>query len=258
MPTALITGASGGLGKEFALLFAAGGYDVVLVARSKDALVALKKEIEKTHKKRSALVIAADLSLPGAPQAVFAATQKARLTVDVLVNNAGFGGFGLFHKTEWEGEAQMIDVNVRALTGLTKMFLPGMVKRRRGRILNVASVAAFVPGPLMAVYYATKAYVLSFSEAIRNELRGTGVTVTCLCPGPTKTQFAQNAQLGKSRLFRRRIADARMVAAIGYRACLAGKGTVVPGFLNAVQVFAARFASRQLAASIARRAQEQA
>jgi short-subunit dehydrogenase len=257
MQTALITGASGGLGKEFALLFAEGGSDVILVARTEGALQELKKEIE-SRLGRKALVIAADLSRPEAPAEIAAAVAKENWTVDVLVNNAGYGAYGFFHETEWKGDASMIDVNVRALTGMTKMFLPAMVRRKSGRILNIASTAAFLPGPLMAVYYATKAYVLSFSEAIRNELAGTGVTVTCLCPGPTKTGFAQHAQLGASKLFRRRVADARAVAQIGYRACLQGRGTVVPGFVNAVQAFATRFASRPFAAAIARRVQGEA
>src|SRR5712692_6004686 len=182
--TALITGASGGIGYELAKLFARDSYNLVLVARSADKLAQLAAELEKAYQIR-ATVVAVDLAQPDGPEQVFAATQKAAIEVDVLVNNAGFGQFGFYVETDLQEELQQIQLNIASLTHLTKLYVRPMVERRHGRILNVASTAAFQPGPLMAVYYATKAYVLSFSAALSNELQGTGVSVTALCPGPT-------------------------------------------------------------------------
>ena len=180
--TALITGASSGIGLDLARLFAKDGHDVVLVARSEGKLREIAAELERDFG-MTAHVIVADLAKPDAPQTLVA---QLPVDVDVLVNNAGFGVLGPFVETDLAKELEMIQVNVVALTHLTKLLLPPMVARRRGRVLNVASTAAFQPGPLMAVYYATKAYVLSFSEAIADELRDSGVTVTALCPGPTE------------------------------------------------------------------------
>src|SRR5438128_1555599 len=198
---ALITGASSGIGLELAKLFARDEHDVVLVARRADKLKQLAAQLGSAHNIR-ATVIPADLADPAAPEEIFRALRAADVELDVLVNNAGFGVTGPFLATDAAAELRMIQVNVTALTHLTKLFLPGMLGRGAGRVLNVASTAGFQPGPLMAVYYATKAYVISFSDALAEELRGTGVTVTCLCPGPTKTGFQEAAHMDGVRIFK--------------------------------------------------------
>ena len=186
--TALITGASSGIGLELAKLFARDGYELVLVARRVERLEELGRELTQRHGVRCH-TISVDLAQPDAAAEIVRRLEGAGPAVDVLVNNAGFGVLGPLATTEPETAGRMIRVNIEALTQLTRALLPGMLARRRGRILNVASTAGFAPGPLMAVYYATKAYVISFSEALAEELRGTGVTVTVLCPGPTRTEF---------------------------------------------------------------------
>src|SRR5579864_3658891 len=190
--TALITGASFGIGAEFARIFAREGYNLVLVARSADKLRQIASELEKAHGTRS-LILAADLTDPGAPAYVVDQTTRADIQVDVLVNNAGFGQYGFFAQNDLEECLRQIQLNVATLTHLTRLYLHAMIERKNGGILNVASTAAFQPGPLMAVYFATKAYVLHFSEALANELRESGITVTCLCPGPTATEFQKRA-----------------------------------------------------------------
>src|SRR5579859_3419848 len=220
--TALITGASFGIGAEFARIFAREGYSLVLVARSADKLRQLASELEKAHRTRS-LILAVDLTEPGAPAYVLDQTTRAGTQVDVLVNNAGFGQYGLFADSELEECLRQIQLNVTTLTHLTRLYLPEMIERKSGRILNVASTAAFQPGPLMAVYFATKAYVLSFSEALANELAGTGITVTCLCPGATATEFHKRAKATGQRLLKFGSMDAHTVAEDGYRALMAGK-----------------------------------
>ena len=229
--TALVTGASGGIGEELARLFAADGHGLVLVARRRDRLERLAAELREGHGVE-ARVLAADLARPDAPRELFEELEGAGVAVDALVNNAGFGSYGLFAGTDLRSELGLLQVNVVALTHLTKLFLPGMLARRRGYVMNVASTAAFQPGPLMAVYYASKAYVLSFSEALANECAGTGVVVSALCPGPTETGFVAAAGMGDSRLFDRAVMDARTVAAEGYRGLLAGKAVVIPGLRN--------------------------
>jgi uncharacterized protein len=229
--TALVTGASGGIGEELARLFAADGHDLVLVARSRDKLARLAEELEAKHGV-SANVLASDLARPESPREIFEELRGAGLRVDALVNNAGFGSYGLFAETDLKQELEMLQVNVVALTHLTKLFLPAMLARRHGYVMNVASTAAFQPGPLMTVYYASKAYVLSFSEALSNECEGTGVRVSALCPGPTETGFVAAAGMGDSKLFDRAVMDARTVAEAGYRGMLAGKAVVIPGFRN--------------------------
>ncbi|HEX8292580.1 MAG TPA: SDR family oxidoreductase, partial [Pyrinomonadaceae bacterium] len=229
--TALVTGASGGIGEELARLFAADGHGLVLVARSRDKLARLAEELHEKHGV-GARVLAADLARAGAPQEIFDELRGAGVAVDALVNNAGFGSYGLFAETDLRSELDLLQVNVVALTHLTKLFLPGMLARGRGYVMNVASTAAFQPGPLMAVYYASKAYVLSFSEALANECGGTGVRVSALCPGPTETGFVAAAGMGDSKLFDRAVMDARTVAVEGYRGMLAGKTVVIPGRRN--------------------------
>jgi short-subunit dehydrogenase len=254
--TALITGGSGGIGLEIAKVLARRGFNLVLVARNRDALEAAAGQIEGKHTV-SVHVFAADLRRRESPEAIFDFLRNGSIGIDVLVNNAGFGLGGEFAETELTRELEMIQVNIAALTHLTKLFLPAMIKRKSGRILNVASTAAFVPGPLMAVYYATKAYVLSFSQALAEELRNTGVTVTALCPGPTRTEFAEQAQVGNSRLFTAfGIADATDVAEYGVSAMLHGRRVAIPGLKNKIVAQANRFAPRALTAKVARLAQE--
>ena len=243
---ALITGASSGIGLELARLFAADGVDLVLVARRTERLEKLKIELEHRYK-INAHVIASDLSLSQSPEEVFAETKRMGLEIDCLVNNAGFGQLGEFSEIDWQKEADMIQLNVIALTHLTKLYLPEMLAKGRGRILNVASTAAFQPGPLMAVYFATKAYVLSFSSAIAEELRNTGVTVTTLCPGPTASEFQMVADMENvSMLKRRKLPTSAEVAEYGYNAMKKGKRIAIPGFSNKLLAFSTRFATTKM------------
>jgi short-subunit dehydrogenase len=253
--TALITGASGGIGYELALLFADNGFDCILVARSQDKLNQLAARLEREFRVKT-LVLPKDLSKPTAVDEIYEAVGAASMPVDVLVNNAGFPVFGLFTETDIKTELEMLQVNIVALTELTKLFLPGMIQRRSGRILNLASTAAFLPGPLMAVYYASKAYVLSFSEALANELRGTGVTVTALSPGPTRTGFQKRGVMEDSRLVQGQIADARSVALAGYRGLMAGKTIVIPGLSNKLIPWVVRLSPRGVVTRVVRRMQE--
>ncbi|HJP84847.1 MAG TPA: SDR family oxidoreductase [Gemmatimonadaceae bacterium] len=254
--TALITGGSGGIGLELAKVLARSRYNIVLVARKRDTLEAAAGQLEgkydvKVH------VFAADLRRSEAPEAIFDFLSTENIPIEILINNAGFGLGGEFAETDLDRELEMIQVNIAALTHLTKLFLPAMIKRKSGRILNLASTAAFQPGPLQAVYYASKAYVLSFSEALAEELRNSGVTVTALCPGPTRTDFASTAGVGNSRLFALfGVADAEDVAEYGFQAMMAGKRVAVPGFRNKLVAQANRFSPRALSAKVARFAQE--
>ena len=253
--TALITGASFGIGLELARIFARENHNLVLVARTADKLRQLASELEKTHGTRS-LILAVDLTEPGASAYVFDQTTRADVVVDVLVNDAGFGQYGLFAESDLEECLRQIQLNVTTLTHLTHLYLPGMIARKTGRILNVASTAAFQAGPLMAVYFATKAYVLHFSEAIANELQGTGVTVTCLCPGATATEFHKRANATGMRLLKIGSMDPRTVAEDGYRALMAGKPLVISGFRNWLVAQSVRFGPRRMATAIARATQE--
>ena len=253
--TALITGASGGIGYELALLCARDGFDCILVARSRDKLDELAARLESEFRVKT-LVVARDLAKPTAVDEIYEEVSAASMSVDVLVNNAGFPVFGLFTQTDLRVELEMLQVNVVALTVLTKLFLHSMVERRAGRILNLASTAAFEPGPLMAVYYASKAYVLSFSEALANELHGTGVTVTALAPGPTRTGFQKRGVMEDSRLVQGQIADARSVAAAGYRGMMSGKTIVIPGFTNKLIPWVVRVSPRGVVTRVVRRMQE--
>jgi len=251
--TALITGASGGIGWELAKLFGQEGFDLVLVARDQAKLVSAAKQLQDSYGVQVE-VISADLTQAEAPQMIFENLKNKN--IDVLVNNAGFGLFGAFAETEKNKELDMIEVNVMAVTKLTKLFLPSMVARKKGRILNLASTAAFQPGPLMAVYYATKAYVLSFSEALAEELEGSGVTVTALCPGPTETGFQKMAQMEGSKLVKGKISDAASVAKFGFAALMKGERVVVPGTMNRVMAFSIKFMPRKMVTKIVRKAQE--
>ncbi|MEM1379759.1 MAG: SDR family oxidoreductase [Pseudomonadota bacterium] len=225
--TALITGASSGIGRCFAEIHAKKGGDVILVARSGDKLEALKQELESKHKIK-AHVLVQDLADPASPQRIFDATERANMPVEYLINNAGFGGLGLFHEREWQADRAMIEVNIIALSALTRLYLPGMVSRGQGRILNVSSTAGELPGPLQAVYFATKAYVTSFSNALWEEVRGTGVTVTALLPGATETGFAGTSGMENSPLFQGAVPPMG-VAKAGYKAMMRGKLNVIAG-----------------------------
>jgi len=243
---ALITGASSGIGRELAQLCAAAGLPVVLVARNEAALRDLAGQLGPRSR-----VLAADLSDPAAPAALF--DQLRETPVEILINNAGFGVRGPFSETDWAEESRLFQVNVVALAHLTKLFLPLMLQRRSGRILNVASTAAFVPGPFMAAYYASKAFVRSFSEALAEEVAGTGVTVTVLCPGPTHTGFAANAGIDRVPLFRGPAMEAREVARIGFAAMMAGRREAVAGARNRIMMFFTRLAPRTTLAAVTRR-----
>lgn len=241
----LITGASGGIGLELAHVFAAHGHPLILVARSLEKLEALAQELRERYRV-AVHVISADLGAPGAAERLLAEVAQRSLTVEVLVNNAGFGLYGSYLELEGAQEQAMIQLNVAVLTDLTKRFLPSMVERRRGGVLNVASTAAFQPGPGMAVYYATKAYVLSYSEALHHELQGTGVTVTALCPGPTRSGFQSVAGFGQKPAIERVMMEARPVAEQGYEAFMKGRSVRIPGLLNQLGAFSMRLVPRRL------------
>jgi uncharacterized protein len=250
--TALITGASGGIGYELAKLCAKDHYNLVLVARNGPRLAQVADELQRQFG-ITARTFALDLTDPSAPQALSAHVQSEGVDVDILVNNAGYGRFGEFADVPVEESLGQIQLNITALTHLTRLFLGPMLERRSGRIMNVASTAGFQPGPLMAVYYATKAYVISFSEALANELADKGITVTCLCPGATATDFAGRAGNDQSRLFKKlRPMDAKTVARAGYRGLLKGKTLVIPGFRNWLVAESIRISPRKMVTAISR------
>ena len=239
----LVTGASSGIGRELATLCAAHKRNLVLLARSEDKLSSLAESLRSEHGV-SVEVLVQDLGEPGAAEKTRAEITSRGLEVGALINNAGFGYLGPFQQAESSNQLEIIQVNITALTHLTRLFLTDMVDRGRGQILNIASTAAFQPGPSMAVYYATKAYVLSFSEALTEELRGTGVTVTALCPGVTATGFQARAQMADSGLIRLGMQDARFVAGVGYRAMVKGKAVAIPGRLNRFLALLVRLSPR--------------
>ena len=218
--TALITGASGGIGAELARYHAARGGDLVLVARSEDKLQALQLELENAHKIK-VMVVVADLAQPESADQIFSATEQAGLNIDILINNAGFGGHGKFHERQLRKDQAMMQVNMVSLVNLTHLYLQGMVQRNYGKILHVASTAAFLPGPLQAVYYATKSFVVSFSQAISQELEGTNVTSTALCPGAVATGFVSAGDLEGIKVWDK-AATAESVAKCGYDAMIKG------------------------------------
>lgn len=255
MPIALVTGASTGIGRELAFIAAENGYDVALVARTSGSLETVAAEIQRKTSRKTYL-FAVDLSAPNAAHVLMDSVTAAGLTIDMLINNAGFGLLGKFWELPEDQQVQMVELNVGALTQLTRLCLPGMVERRAGYIMNVASTAAFQPGPLMSVYYASKAYVVSFSEAVHNEVKEFGVKVSCLCPGPTRTEFFDRAGMTNTKLFKGTAMSAAEVAQIGWNAMRAGKSLVVAGALNATGAFLTRFAPRQLMAGIARSLQD--
>lgn len=252
MKTALITGASSGIGLELTRFFAKDKHNLVLVARSEGKLKELAEELQKQYG-ISVQIISKDLSKINAAQEVYDQLKTQNINIDFLVNNAGFGEFGFFHETAWEKEAMMINLNITALTQFTKLFVKDMVQRKYGKIMNVASTASFQPGPLMSVYYATKSYVLFFSEAIANELEDKGVTVTALCPGPTESGFQEAATLGESKLVKgRKLPSSLEVAEYGYKAMMNGETVAIHGVMNWIMAQSIRFTPRKLATTIVR------
>ncbi|MDF1613244.1 SDR family NAD(P)-dependent oxidoreductase [Stygiobacter electus] len=256
--TALITGASNGIGLELAKVHASKGGDLVLVARNKSKLDELKTELERQFKV-SVHTIGKDLSLNNSANEVYNETTKLSIQIDFLINNAGFGDFGMFIETDWNKEFQMINLNITTLTQLTKLYLKDMVKRGSGRIMNVASTAAFQSGPTMAVYYATKAYVLSFSEAVDNEVRDKGITVTTLCPGATESGFQSAAAMEESNLVKgKKLPSAREVAEYGYDSMMKGKTVTIHGLMNYLMANLIRFLPRAMVVKITRKIQDRA
>jgi uncharacterized protein len=258
MATALITGASNGIGLELAKIHASKGDNLVLVARNKSKLDELKAELENQYKV-NVYTIGKDLSAPNAAQDVYDETNRQKIQIDYLINNAGFGDFGMFVETDWNKELQMINLNITTLTQFTKLYLQDMVKRKGGKIMNVASTAAFQSGPTMAVYYATKAYVLSFSEAVDNEVSEHGVTVTALCPGATESGFQAAAAMEESALVKgRKLPTSKEVAEYGYKAMMKGKTVAIHGLMNYLMANSVRFTPRALVVKITRKIQDKA
>jgi uncharacterized protein len=255
-PIALITGASSGIGLELAKLFARESHDLALVARSHDKLKYIAEDLQQTYGVQ-VKYYTKDLSISSTPEEISEALQSEGGNIDVLVNNAGFGWRGEFAHMELADALEMIQVNITTLTHLTRLFLPGMIERKRGRILNVASTAAFQPGPMMATYYASKAYVLSFSEALSEELQGTGVTVTAFCPGPTATGFGQRAGFANDKILGGMLSmDSRTVALDGYKGLMKGKPLVISGWKNWLGTQLVHFIPRPLPARLVKKIQQ--
>jgi len=242
--TALITGASGGIGYELAKVCARQGVHLVLVARTAGKLETVKKELEGPVRVHT---IACDLSVPGAARSVYDEVKNKNIAVDYLINNAGFGDYGFFDKCDWNKQEQMINLNITALAHLTRLFLPDLICMGGGRIMNLASTASFQPGPTMSVYFASKAFVLSFSEAIGSEVKDKGVTVTAFCPGATKSNF-QAVSSGRDRKYfeDNHFPEAREVAEYGFRAMMKGKSVAIHGLKNRIIAYSIRFAPRSL------------
>ncbi len=253
---ALITGASSGIGLELAKVHARQGGDLILVARSTTKLQKLKEEIEDQHG-IFALIIPKDLSIPDAALEIHEEVVKREISVEYLINNAGFGDYGPYHETDWHKEEMMINLNILALTQFTKLFGRDMISRKSGHIMNVSSIMAFQPGPLMTVYAATKHYVQAYSEALYEEWKEFGVTVTALCPGATTTGFAEVANLENSKIFKNpKLPSARVVAEYGYAAMLKGEMTAIHQLKNKVMVNSAKFTPKKLLLKIVRKMQE--
>ena len=249
---ALVTGASSGLGREIARVLAREGFNLLLVARREDKLLEVKHELEASWG-IDALVLPADLAREDAALDVYDYVLGRNLRIDVLVNNAGFGDSGAFHEADWQRQRNMVQVNIIALMQLTRLLVPHMVERGCGMVMNLASAAALCAGPYMSVYYASKAYVLSFSQALHEELKGTGVTVTALCPGPTATGFEAAAEMGTDSTMFRHADDAATVAQRGCKAMEAGKAISLQGAITKRLAFAARIVPRSVARRFAMR-----
>lgn len=248
---ALITGASSGIGLEMAKIMASKNINLVLVARSSDKLEQLRAEIEKENNV-SVLCLSKDLSKIESCLEIYEDLKSKSIEIKYLINNAGFGDFGLFSESEWKRNYEMIQLNMASLTYLCHLFLESMIKNKSGKILNVASTAAFQPGPKMAVYFASKAYVLHFSEALNFECQPNGVTVTALCPGPTASGFETAANMGNSQLFKnKKLPSSKAVALYAYESMLKGKAVAVHGFMNKILTNAVRFSPRSMSVAIA-------
>lgn len=241
--TALITGASSGIGLELSKIFAGQGYDLVLVARNQERLNALAEELGKEYGV-AIHTFRIDLADSNAPKNLFDLLNQQEIYISALVNNAGFGDAGFFADQSEDRQLDMIQVNITALTRLARLFLPGMIERGYGEILNVASTAAFQPGPNMAVYYASKAYVLSFTEALAEELSAMPIKVSCLCPGPTRTAFAAESGMESSPLFKLAVMDAETVARAGFDGLKKSKVIIIPGLINKISIMSTRFFPR--------------
>ena len=249
MKTALITGASSGIGEELASIFANHKINLVLAARSKDALENIAQKLIKDYG-ITVQVVVGDLSQTEGVQSLYAYCIQHSIAIDYLVNNAGFGAGGDFEKGDWQQYAQMIDLNMKSLTHLCHLFLPQMLARQSGKILNIASIAAFMPGPGMNVYFATKAYVLHFSEALHVELKGSGVSVTALCPGPTATAFFENANMNTAKLVKMGLQSVQEVANYGFKSMMNNKRVAIPGFKNKLMMFVSKISPRSLVMNI--------
>jgi uncharacterized protein len=258
MATALITGASNGIGLELARVHTSKGDNLVLVARNLDKLNDIKSELEGKFNVK-VYNIGKDLSKPDAALEVYNETTRQKIQIDYLINNAGFGDFGMFVETDWQKELQMINLNITTLTQFTKLYLQDMVKRGNGKIMNVASTAAFQSGPTMAVYYATKAYVLSFSEAVDNEVSDKGVTITALCPGATESGFQAAAAMEESALVKgKKLPTSKEVAEYGYKSMMSGKTVAIHGMMNYIMANSVRFTPRALVVKLTRLIQDKA
>ncbi len=249
--TALITGASGGIGYELAKIFAQHGHDLILVARNADKLKSVSEELHAAHKS-VVHIVPMNLALATAPDELFQHLERNNLRADFLVNNAGFGVHGAFSKIDVQDQLDLIQVNITSLTHLTRLILPGMLQRKFGGVMNIASTAAFQPGPLMATYYASKSYVLFLSEALASETRGTGVWVTAFCPGPTATGFQERAKIEKTKLMSKTgmTMTVGSVAKAGYSGFMKKKTVIVPGVANRVFAQSVRFSPRKLTREI--------
>jgi len=257
-PFALITGASSGIGYELSKLFAQDGIHLVLVARQHTLLSQLADQLRDKYKV-DVIVIVKDLSSIEEVKSLYQEIQQLNLNIEYLVNSAGLGDYGLFIKTDWEKELNMLNINITALTYLTKVFAQDMVKQGKGKILNLGSIASFFPGPLMAVYYSTKAYVLRLGLAVAEELRSTGVTITTLCPGPTQGKFQQVANMEQSKVIKNQnLPTAKEVAEFGYRGMMIGKVYLVHGWINHYYVFLTKIVPIQFHAWLVKRGQSMA
>ncbi len=257
MKTVLITGASSGIGYEFAKIYAKKGYNLVITARRKNNLDRIKQELESFDTSICVDIIVLDLSKQNSAKELYEVVKQRGILIDTLINNAGFGVYGNFIETDIEKEIDMIELNIKSLVVLTKLFLKDMVSRNNGTIINVASTAAFQPGPLMSVYYASKSFVLSFTEAIRNEVRDTNVNISVLCPGPTDTEFEKSASLEESSLFTKlKVMKPEKVAIIGYKGINRNKSVIIPGILNNILITFNKIIPRVLVINIVRKLQE--